>query len=190
MLELAYDKTGVCKSIKKYGFAMDSNDDPEVADCQTKNFAMFYNTRESMNSFSALYDNVEGLTDKWVEYWNQTSAAFANNPYVIGYDPLNEPYPGNFARDDKLLIPGHLDAVKLAPMYTSAYEKYIANDPENIMWFMPASFPDEAGFLGGQVYDVGFTTPPGGEIGSPNHVLNDHTYCCQMSASECKTGEP
>jgi hypothetical protein len=63
---------------------------------------------------------------------------------------------------------------------------------ESAMWFMPASFPDEVGLgpLGGVVFPVGFETPPGGEIGSPNHVLNDHTYCCQLSPGICATGEP
>ena len=34
--------------------------------------------------------------------------------------------------------------------------------------------------------------PPGGEIGSKSHVLNDHTYCCQLGGdpAPCATGEP
>lgn len=42
------------------------------------------------------------------------------------------------------------------------------------------------------VNKLGFKTPPGGEIGSANHVLNDHSYCCQLGdpAVTCKTGEP
>jgi hypothetical protein len=59
---------------------------------------------------------------------------------------------------------------------------------DNMMWFEPAQFPDE---LPGIVFNLGFTKPPGGEIGSPNYVLNDHTYCCQLSPSICEaTGEP
>ena len=37
---------------------------------------------------------------------------------------------------------------------------------------------------------MGFTVPPGGAINSTKHVLNDHTYCCQLSADICATGEP
>jgi len=58
--------------------------------------------------------------------------------------------------------------------------------------FEPGQFPDMLG-LGPEavVWHTGFETPPGGKIGSANHVLNDHTYCCQLGASECaKTGEP
>ena len=30
----------------------------------------------------------------------------------------------------------------------------------------------------GLVFNLGFEKPPGGELNSKNHVLNDHTYCC------------
>ena len=75
-------------------------------------------------------------------------------------------------------MPGALDADKLAPMYAEINARYEANDPESIMWFEPATFPDVVGAFGGKIFPVGFKTPPGGEIGSPRHVLNDHTYCC------------
>ena len=39
---------------------------------------------------------------------------------------------------------------------------------------LPSWFPI---WKDGQVFDVGFETPPGGQIGSNKHVLNDHTYC-------------
>jgi hypothetical protein len=58
------------------------------------------------------------------------------------------------------------------------------------MWFEPTQFPDVLPVLGGFIPAVGFNTPPGGEIGSTTHILNDHTYCCQMSATECADGEP
>jgi hypothetical protein len=42
-----------------------------------------------------------------------------------------------------------------------------------------------------QVWPVGFAKPPGGEIGSNNHALNFHTYCCTLSPETCmETGEP
>lgn len=39
---------------------------------------------------------------------------------------------------------------------------------------MPGVYP----VAGGIVTPVGFEVPPGGEIGSETHILNDHTYCC------------
>jgi hypothetical protein len=108
----------------------------------------------------------------------------------VGFDPLNEPFPGNPFQDPTLFLPGKMDRTQLAPMYTRIFEKYQKNDRNSVMWFEPASFPDEIGVLSGIVIPVGFLTPPGAEIGSQNHVLNDHTYCCQLSATACPSGEP
>ena len=59
------------------------------------------------------------------------------------------------------------------------------------MWFEPPQFPDYVGGMGMEhVFGVGFETPPGGEIGSNRHVLNDHTYCCELGGDTCATGEP
>lgn len=58
------------------------------------------------------------------------------------------------------------------------------------MWFEPGQYPDTLGVLGGAVIPVGFEKPPGAEIGSDLHVLNDHSYCCQMGAKVCADGEP
>jgi len=58
------------------------------------------------------------------------------------------------------------------------------------MWFEPAEFPDWLPIGNGLVSPVGFQTPPGGEIGSNTHVLNDHTYCCSLGLSVCAEGEP
>jgi len=193
LLEKLYDMTGLCVSIDSYGFGKDENDDPLIEDCQTVDFYKFYTTKESINAFDALYTNKGGLRDKFVDYWDVTSARFAANQYVVGFDPLNEPFPGNFVNSPSLLVPGNMDKNELNPMYELIQEKYMANsNGESAMWFMPASFPDEVGLgpLGGVVFPVGFETPPGGEIGSPNHVLNDHTYCCQLSPGICATGEP
>lgn len=67
-------------------------------------------------------------------------------------------------------------------MYTKVFQKYKAANPENIMYFEPTQFPDT---ILEYVFDLGFSTPPGGEIASKNHVLNDHDYCCMVFMGEC-----
>jgi hypothetical protein len=83
--------------------------------------------------------------------------------------------------------PGNYDRNDLNPMYKRINEKYMKASNASIMYFEPGQFPDA---LLGFVFQLGFKTPPGGEIGSPNHVLNDHTYCCQIDLNECASGEP
>jgi hypothetical protein len=60
------------------------------------------------------------------------------------------------------------------------------------MMFEPGQFPDMLALgVVHPVFHLGFETPPGGEIGSPHHMLNDHTYCCQLGPNTCTaTGEP
>lgn len=55
------------------------------------------------------------------------------------------------------------------------------------MYFETAEYPD-SGL--GKVNHTGFVTPPGGQNNSAYHVLNDHTYCCQLGGDVCDTGEP
>ena len=143
-------------------------------------------TKQSISAFGSFFTNKNGMQDKFVNYWEHVASRFIGNPYVIGYDPLNEPFPANPARDPMLFMPGHFDKKYLAPLYSNLFEKYQGKQ----MWFEPVPFPDEVGALSGFVFPVGFDVPPGGEIGSDLHVLNDHTYCCQLSADECTTGEP
>lgn len=175
------------------GYRRDENNDYLIEDCLKSMFANYYNTKQSVAGFGALFNNKQHLNDKFVAYWDFTSARFAGNPYVVGYDPLNEPYAANPVRDPTLNIPGVMDRKHLAPTYAKVFEKYIANDENALMWFEPVTSPDVDGWLnGGTIYPVGFRKPPGGEIGSANHILNDHTYCCQLGGdpSPCATGEP
>lgn len=87
---------------------------------------------------------------------------------------------------------GHFDTEELVPMYTRVFEKYKAANPESVMFFEPGQFPDTYPYgRYGMVNKLGFETPPGGQVGSPNHVLNDHTYCCGLELDICReTGEP
>ena len=185
MLQGLYSKIGLCEPISSFNYTNDANGDPLIADCQKISFYKYYETSNSIVAFESLYKNKDNLRDKFIAYWDKTSARFANNPYVTGFDPLNEPFPGNFLRDKKLLMPGRADREQLAPMYAKIQAKYMTNsNGTSKMWFEPMSFPDEIGNpigdgnLGGVVFPVGFEVPPGGQIGSPNHILNDHTYCC------------
>ena len=62
-------------------------------------FATYYDTTDSQNAFDALYNNKDGLRDKFIAFWDKSSARFSRNPYVVGFDPLNEPSIGNMYRD-------------------------------------------------------------------------------------------
>lgn len=124
LMKPVFDKMGFCQNMDDFGYRLDENGDPLIEDCLQKMFADYYTTRQSQVAFDALYNNKMGLRDKFVAFWDRSSAEFADNPWVVGFDPLNEPYPGNNANNLYLNIPGYFDKEKLAPMYSEIYEKY------------------------------------------------------------------
>ncbi|MFO0116985.1 MAG: hypothetical protein ACK521_05020 [bacterium] len=62
-----------------------------ISECTKLNYVYYYGTTDSINAYDALYNNKDGLRDKFVAFWDKSSARFSNNPYVVGFDPINEP---------------------------------------------------------------------------------------------------
>jgi endoglycosylceramidase len=91
--------TGNCKSIKSYNFTLDENGLPLIEECVKTFFIKYYTAPEVCSSFERLYQNTEGVLDKFADFWVAVGKKFSTNPYVIGYDPLNEPWPANFYKD-------------------------------------------------------------------------------------------
>ena len=193
---MIYESTGKCMTMASYNYQQDENGDPLIHDCNSRSFVTYYSTADSYEAFDALYNNKNGLRDAFIAYWDRTSARFSANPYVVGFDPLNEPAIGNFWRDPSLLTPGTMDLKSLQPLYADVFKKYKANADDTIMWFEPNTWPNVVGnpigggTISGWIQNAGFTEPPGADFGSPNHVLNDHSYCCQLNKDVCATGEP
>lgn len=97
---------------------------------------------------------------------------------------------GDFIKDFKLLIPGYMDLHMLQPMYKKIYDVYQKYDTSKIMFYEPPQGPDTVPLFGGLVFPVGFSENPGGNENTHNQMLNDHTYCCQVSATMCANKEP
>ena len=74
--------------------------------------------------------------DKFLSYWDVVSEFFSNNRYVIGFDPLNEPYPGDAVKNPFLaILPGYFDRKRLQPLYSKIYKTYQKYDESKIMFF-------------------------------------------------------
>ena len=73
-------------------------------------------------------------------------------------------------------------------MYTKIFDKYMEADESKMMFFEGNQVPDVIGAFDGIINPTGFQTRPGAREG--NQVFNEHTYCCQMGAEVCATGEP
>ena len=194
LLQPVFKALGFCKSMKSYNFTTDSDGNPKIEDCQKHFFTDYYTSPESFTLFRAFYKNNFLIQDKYVAYWAKVAQRLSANKYVMGFDPFNEPMPSWDGIEEALyeITDGHFESTQLAPLYTRIHEKYMEVSNDTIMWFEPGEFPDTMPIGDeGVIFNVGFKKPPGGEIGSPHHVLNDHTYCCQLNPKICeKNGEP
>jgi hypothetical protein len=104
----------------------DKDGNPIISDCQKYNFGGFYDSPEAQTLFRALYDNKQGLGDKFVNYWVHTAKRFANNKYVMGFDPLNEPTVSGdnlFGVVSNIIRTGQLDKTVLQPFFTRIFNE-------------------------------------------------------------------
>jgi aryl-phospho-beta-D-glucosidase BglC (GH1 family) len=44
--------------------------------------------------------------NKFATYWKKVAAAFKGNKYVIAYELMNEPWPGNMYENPLVMVPG------------------------------------------------------------------------------------
>ncbi len=56
-------------------------------------------------------------------YWDEVSTFFSDNPYVIGFDPINEPAPTGNGLGSLIynLLPGNFDRYVLASLYEKLF---------------------------------------------------------------------
>lgn len=205
-LKPIYNLLGLCKTIKEAGYRHDEDGNPLIEDCQKKMFTLYYPNTDTLSIMRAVYYNRHGMQDKFVDYWKVTADALAGNPYVIGLDPFNEPFPAWL--NLMFLIQHELPTFKgdsgsgfdkhvLTPMYARIHEKIKKADENAVMWFAATEFFNWLAFriFDYQIMDyvgpIGFDVPPGGQIGSASHLFHAHSYCCVIGFDICdKTGDP
>ena len=180
---------GLCIPFSSFNYSVDSNGDPLISNCTSRMFATYYATPQAADGFSRIYSNKDQYQDRFIQFWNVTSKHFANNPYVVGYDLINEPLAANMFTEPWTAIPGVNDHVNLQRLYENTQDVIRENDNETIIFFEPIQ-GDLLPLLGGMVFPIGFNDTPGGAEYLDRVVLNDHSYCCQMSTSVCASGEP
>lgn len=56
------------------------------------------------NCSQSLYDNEQQIQDQFARFWATVADYFSDNPYVLGYELLNEPWAGDIYRH-----PDHLE---------------------------------------------------------------------------------
>jgi endoglycosylceramidase len=104
-------------------YEVDENEYPSRQDCDSIPWPKYHFSYAISSAVGNLYDNHNGLRDKFVNFWGHVSQRFSNNPYIFGYELLNEPWCGNIYENPLLLLEGYADREKLQPMYDQINDK-------------------------------------------------------------------
>ena len=139
--------------------------------CLKYNFGLFYFSEAVNAGFQSLYDNVNGIADSFVGFWKVVATQFNSNPYVIGYELINEPWAGNAFKDPFYLLKSGLgDSKNLAPLYdrTAAAIRSVS---DKLIFYESATVDQVWGTSNG------FVTGPGGVLHNASNVYSYHSYC-------------
>ncbi|PFX24960.1 endoglycoceramidase-like [Stylophora pistillata] len=140
---------------------------PSDEDCAKFVWSDYYETEATSVAFQSLYNNTDGLLDSWAAFWAKTASAFKSFSNVIGYELINEPWPGDIYANPLLLVPNVADKMNLAPAYEVLSKAIRQHDEEHCIFFEGITWDD---------FGVGFNAVPGGEVYRNRSVLSYHYY--------------
>jgi endoglycosylceramidase len=108
-----------------------------------------------------------GLQDRYASAWQRVALSFRKRPYVLGYDLLNEPWPGSptfltCASPQGCPI---FEQQTLAPMERKAIEAIRTADGRHLVWYEPVVTSQ---------FGTEYNIP---DLGDPNAGMSFHTYC-------------
>lgn len=95
-------------------------------------------------AFDALYQNEEGIRDHFIMAWQEVALRFADNPLIVGYDLINEPWFGSW----DILDSEGFEKEVLTPFY-ALVAAGIRDVDENHMMFLEPTATKSLGYKGG-----------------------------------------
>jgi len=187
---------GACVPFDHYNISSDpATGFPNRDECLSNPFASYYATPDVTSAWRSFYETPE-VQEAFVGYWDVVASAFAGVPGLIGYDLLNEPFPGDIWHSPYsqpwVWEPGSADQLHLEPMYSRLHQTIRKVDTTAMLFYEPTPVPDviptSVPLLGG-VHPVGFGAGPAGAAGaqqwSEKQVLSYHIYSCGFSGVGC-----
>ena len=133
-------------------------------------FPTGYWTPEQALVWDNFFAGKHGHLDAWAGAWKSVAAHWKDQPYLMGYDLLNEPSAGT--EWELCLLTGCPDHYtrELQPAMEKALRKVREADPDNIVWFAPQQ-------LAAGMNSPTFFEPVAGE---EQLGLSWHSYCTNV----------
>ena len=136
-----------------------------------------------------LYNNNQGILDRFGEFWRLIASKLRDYPNVLGYELLNEPWLGAVPLEFKdftpnnpnwdLWFPKVSDRRNLVPTYRKLHDYIRSVDNNTIIFFEPAT---GGNFL--HAWPVGFEEGPGGVEYNDRQALSYHVYCLYVDEKQ------
>lgn len=156
---------------------------PYRSDCNKHTFFLYYFSEAVCKSWQSFYDDEEEVLDGFLYFWQRVAIKFRDNPYVLGYELLNEPWAGDIYRHPSQLIPANADFKNLMPMYSVLHSVIRSYDKQHIIFFEPTVIITSLPF---KISETGLTEGPGGSDYNDRQVLSYHLYCIILD----RNGQP
>jgi endoglycosylceramidase len=121
-------------------------------------------------AFDGLWANDGGVQDRFAEIWAHLAARLRGVPGVLGYDLLNEPFPGTREQECATLAgcPA-FDRTVLTPFYRRLIAAIRAVDPEHLVFYEPQVIANQ-----GAATTIG-------PLGDTRAVFAPHLYCSAVA---------
>ena len=146
---------------------------PFKGNCSSRGWMANTLSQAAATAYQDIYDNKYGMLDDLAEFWKRTADAFKDEPGVLGYEIMNEPFAGNFYKDPSLLLPGN-GGKNLQRMHDYVAKAIRQVDETHIIMYEPVTWGMifNGGFMGS-----GYSHVPGGDLYRNRSAMSFHYYC-------------
>lgn len=132
-------------------------------------------------AFDNFYADVDGVADLYAQAWKAVAARFRDTSYVLGYDVMNEPWPGTQAASCANPVGCPVfDTQVLQPVYEKVLRALRSVDHRRIVWIEP-----------NVLFNDGARTTLGaaGGLADPQLGLSFHQYCTTAGLTHSSGGK-
>eukprot|EP00936_MAST-01D_sp_MAST-1D-sp1_P000590 g590.t1 len=151
---------------------------PELSACLKNSFFKYYITWRGATAWSGFLGETV-LHSAFAAYWAAVASAFANSSAVMGYELLNEPWPGRFYSSP---IHDFSDTKQLTPLYSALHSAIRAIDDDHVLLFEPLVINSYLGV--NPFHSTDFKSGPGGPAYDDRQAFAYHLYCNGNAAGD------